>query len=369
MAGKRMKLPDDEKGKSELSPSLIATIVTVGLIVGVLLLVVLLINQDVLGTNRRSQGSTPSNLVKEPSQGEDEDLIRRSLTPDELDFWDLYPTTQPTDSTQSTEATPETTPPTDDPSTDGRHTLVVHDNGKEEWVLISPYLPKHQYDYTNLVSKSGMMQYFKNARQISYLGVDVSETQDYIDFILVKKAGIDFVMIRVGVRGYGTGQLRMDEYFTDNYKRATDAGLEVGVYFESQAITEDEAIEEANLVITSVSQNGLSYPVAYVMEYAENDTSRVEELTRQDKTKIAKAFLETIDTAGYTPMLYGNKEWLISRYDMTKLMDFDVWLAQEADLPDYPYWFNMWQYNTTARISGIASNVGLNISFIDYSEK
>ena len=89
----------------------------------------------------------------------------------------------------------------------------------------------------------------------------------------------------------------------------------------------------------------------------------------EDKTKITKSFLETIEKAGYKAMVYGNKEWLLKKIDLSKLTEYDIWLSQPGDLPDYPYKFTMWQYSTTANIDGIAGYANLNISFIDYSEK
>ena len=130
----------------------------------------------------------------------DELLSGSNLHPDDFDFWDLYPeeteTPAPTEEPQEEEE--------EDPSTDGKHTLVQYADGKEEWVLISPYLPKHEYDFTKLVCQSDLMKYYENGKQVSYVGVDISKFQDYVDFVKVKKAGVDFVMLRVGTRGYGT---------------------------------------------------------------------------------------------------------------------------------------------------------------------
>ena len=105
------------------------------------------------------------------------------------------------------------------------------------------------------------------------------------------------------------------------------------------------------------------------MEYVENDTARVEALSRADKTKITKAFLDTIQAAGYRAMIYGDKEWLIKRIDLSQLTDYDVWLSQQKDIPDYPYKFVMWQYTTSAEIRGIDGYANLNVCFIDYSAK
>ena len=161
----------------------------------------------------------------------------------------------------------------------------------------------------------------------------------------------------------------LDENFLDNIKRASDAGLEIGLYFFSQAVSKEEAIEEANLVLENIGDYKITYPIAFDMEFIVGDTARIEALTREEKTTIAKTFMDTIEAAGYKAMLYGNKEWLIRRVDLSKLTSYDIWLSQPGDIPDYPYKFTMWQYSTTASIDGIAGYANLNISFIDYSEK
>lgn len=155
--------------------------------------------------------------------------------------------------------------------------------------------------------QSDLMKYYQDGKLTSYVGVDISKYQDYVDFLKLKKAGVDFVMLRVGARGYGSGQIVLDDYFTDNIKRATDAGLRIGVYFTSQAITEEEAIEEANVVLENIKDYKVTYPVAFDMSFVENDTARIESVNRADKTKITKAFLDTIAAAGYKPLLYGEQ--------------------------------------------------------------
>ena len=201
------------------------------------------------------------------------------------------------------------------------------------------------------------------------MGVDISKYQEYVDFTKLKKAGIDFCMLRLGARGYGTGQLVLDPYFQENIKRASDAGLDIGVYFFSQAITVEEAKEEANMVLEYIADYDVNYPVAFDMEYVQNDTARIEQLSVEEKTLITNAFLETIEIAGYTPMIYGKKEWLLKEIDLTDLQGYDIWLAQYEDMPDYPYQFTMWQYTNLGKVEGVSGKVDLNISFIDYSEK
>ena len=365
-----MRLPEDYDDHSSMTPTVIMTIVAVTAFVGAILIMVLMMNNDTKNGSLRDQlaseevqGSSPVVLAPDV----DELLTGSTLLPEDLDFWDKYPPKEPEEPSE------ETPPPQEavenDPATDGKHTLVQYSNGKEEWVLISPYLPKHEYDFTRLVCQSDLMKYYVDGRQTSYVGVDISKVQDYVDFVKVKKSGINFVMLRAGARGYGTGQLIVDDYFNDNLKRATDAGLEVGVYFFSQAITKEEAVEEAIMVLENLGEYQISYPIAFDMEFIENDQARIDSLSKADKTAIAKAFLDTIAAAGYKTMLYGNKEWLIKEIDMSKLTAYDVWLSQLTDVPDYPYQFTMWQYSTQGSVDGIAGAVNMNISFIDYSEK
>ena len=370
-----MHLPDDYDDRPGMTPTVVSAIIAVTLFVGVILIVVLMMNARPKRTQTMAPSSEAATVETLYSTGvvypdTDQLVTGSTLSPDDLDFWDKYPAEESTEPTpEPVKNTEEETVEEKDPSKDGKHTLVKGADGQEEWVLISPYLPKHDYDFTKLVCQSNLMKYYEDGKQVSFVGADISKYQDYVDFVKLKKAGIDFVMLRVGARGYGSGQIIMDEYFYDNIKRATDAGLDIGVYFFSQAVTEEEAIEEANLVIESVKDYKIAYPVAFDMEYIENDTARIDGVSKADKTKITKAFLDTVRNAGYKTIIYGKKEWLINEIDMSKLTAYDVWLAQEKDIPDYPYQFSMWQYTTSATIDGIAGYADLNISFIDYAEK
>ena len=313
-----MRLPDDYDDRSGLTPTVVSAIVAVTMFVAVILVVVLLINHDDRGSGNHNAVQSTQQTPQPASSGivypdTDEILSGSKLTPDDLDFWDMYPPSPSPSVTPEPAASSEAVQ--SDPATDGKHTLIQYSNGKEEWVLISPYLPKHDYDFTKLVCQSDLMKYYEDGKQVSCVGLDV------------------------------------------------------GVYFYSQAVTVDEAIEEANLVIENLGEYQITYPVAFDMELIENDTARTDTLSKTERTAITKAFLDTIAAAGYKTIIYGNKQWLIKEIDMSKLTAYDVWLAQEADIPDYPYKFTMWQYSKTGNIDGIAGYVDLNISFIDYSEK
>ncbi|MDE6529871.1 MAG: hypothetical protein K2K96_03755 [Lachnospiraceae bacterium] len=341
-----------------------------------ILLIVLLLNS---GNGQRSGAQVSSQYAGMLSAAEQEhaqnvrlensveDLLSGStLTAEDLDIWDERPgntasEVEPVGSSSVVEK--------DDPATDGLHTLIVHDNGTEEWVSINQYLARNDYDYSGLVYQRPLMKYYENNTRVSYVGADISKTQDYVDFLELKRAGIEFVMLRLGQRGYSSGEITLDEYFMDNWKRATEAGLDVGVYFFSQAVTVEEAEEEAQFVIDTLSENKIQYPVVFAMDTIPNEVSRIDSLDKMERTNIAIAFMDKISDNGYFPMIYGDKEWLIQKMSLGSMIGYDVWLSQEMDIPDYPYQFAMWQYTTHGSIAGIAGDANLNICFIDYSVK
>ena len=150
---------------------------------------------------------------------------------------------------------------------------------------------------------------------------------------------------------------------------AKAAGLHVGVYFESQAISVEEAQQEAQTVIDNVAMIGIDYPVACRLGAVTNDTSRVDNVKKTDITAIINAFCAKIAEAGLMPVVNANKYWLLRKIDLTQLGKYDIWLSQEEDIPDYPYEFEIWQYNLSGSVDGISGSANLNISFIDYSEK
>ena len=304
--------------------------------------------------------------------------IGGDLVASDLDFWDMYPledseTEEEEEKTEDLEENEESEDTENeeekDPSKDGKHVEVTLRDGTTEWVAINPYWKKNTYDFANLVSKNDLLHYYSDGKQISYLGVDLSKYQSKVDFAAIQNEGIDFCILRVGSRGYETGFIQEDEKFEEFITGAEAVGMPVGLYFFSQAVTEAEAVEEANFVINKIGERKITYPIAYDMEFIANDNSRIETLTKAEKTDIALAFLTRIEEAGYTGMVYGNKEWLLKRVELHRFEDYDVWLAQEDNIPDYPYVYSMWQYTKQGEVYGIEGYVDLNISFIDYSAR
>lgn len=248
-------------------------------------------------------------------------------------------------------------------------TLVTRADGTEEWVELNENLATNNYSKSRFVYKDPIMSYYLNGKEASWCGADISAKQGVVDFKKLKKAGCDFVMIKVGGRGYSSGEIVLDDKLKDYMKGAKNAGLDIGVYFFSQAITKDEIEEEAETLLEAIKDYDVKYPVVFQMQEVKGDMARVEALDTDSRTTLAKLFLNTIDDAGYKPMLYGNKEWLLTKVDLEALAGYDIWLSQEADTPDYPYEFSMWQYDKAGTISGISEETGLNICFVDYAKE
>ncbi len=377
MAGK-MNLPDDND-RRDITPQLTAAMVMSAFIILLIIVIVLIANKK---PSHHQTTTVPDPVVAEADSPviKPEETPVSEVKPGDLDFWDMYPTDNGEgDDTETSSVTDEKDPSDDEgdteddgqppEATDGRHTLVINRMGEEEWVLISPYLPKNDYDYTNLVSQSGRMSYYTDSRVTSYLGVTIDKYDDYVDFGLLRDDGIDFVMVRVGVRGYGTGTITLDDYYTDNVSRANQAGLEVGIYFSSQAITVEEAQEEAVALIAVAQENKISYPLAIDIGFILNDTSRIEDLTKAEKTEIIRTFADTVKEAGFNCVIHADKEFLIKEIDLSKFSDVDIWLDNDGDLPDYPYAFTMWEYASNGTVNGISGPADLTISFIDYTQK
>ncbi len=245
---------------------------------------------------------------------------------------------------------------------------VKRSDGTKEWVDLSQDIERNDYDYANLKYQKPVMNYFEEGKIVSKCGADISANQGDVDFSKLKKAGCDFVMIKIGARGYSSGNIVFDEKYKDNLKAAKKAGLDIGVYFCSQAVNKSEAREEADELLDAIADYDVKYPVAFVMETVEGDMARIEALNMEDRTSVAKAFLDRVYDEGYTPMLYGDKEWLLTMLDMERLSDYDVWYAQDSKEPDYPYEFGMWQYDSNTSVNGVSGKVAMSMSFTDYSK-
>ena len=199
----------------------------------------------------------------------------------------------------------------------------------------------------------------------SILGIDVSSHQKDIDWQKVKDAGIEFVYIRCGYRGYQSGLLNTDDMFYEHYNGAKEAGLEVGVYFFSHAVNIDEAIEEAYYTYELIKDLDIDLEVVYDLEDIDYDESRLENVSSSTRTDCAMAFASKIEELGYDPMIYTNLYWSEVHYDLEKIMNYPIWYAQYSDVPDFPYYFTLWQYTNTAIFDGVDVETDINLRLLE----
>lgn len=255
---------------------------------------------------------------------------------------------------------------------DGKHIKARAKGEDLKWYDIVEDAPKNPYDFKAALSMDEEKLEYKFGTISTVRGVDVSKYQGDIDWTKVKAAGYDFAMIRIGARGYGSGNLVLDDNFVSYMLGAKNAGLDTGVYFFSQAITEEEVVEEANFCVGALMNYGASYPIAIDVEWIEDDTARTDDLTAMDRTELALKFCETVKSFGYKPMIYASRDMLIAGMHPDLFEDYEVWLSDDyepEDGTDYPYAFTMWQYSKKGKVNGITGDVDVNLRFINSKEK
>jgi len=195
------------------------------------------------------------------------------------------------------------------------------------------------------------------------MGIDVSKWNGNINWQAVKNSGVSFVIIRCGYRGSSTGALVEDPKFKTNIKGATDAGLKVGVYFFSQAISDVEAVEEASMTIDLIKKYKISYPVFLDVEDSNGRGDKIDSSTR---TQVVSAFCQTMKNSGYTSGVYANKSWLTGKLNAGALSNYKIWLAQYNTEITYTGKVDMWQYSSKGSVSGISGNTDMNLSYLGY---
>lgn len=245
--------------------------------------------------------------------------------------------------------------------------LVYSDYGQYIYDPVDTSLPLSNYQREDFTQHAnGEISYTSPEGVRALKGIDVSKYQGRIDWEAVRDDGVEFAIIRIGYRGYTKGQMYRDARWEENLKGALDAGLQVGVYFFSQAVTEAEARAEARVVLDCLEGYDITFPVVYDVEEAGSSAARTNGLSVRQRTDNAIAFCETIEEAGYRPMIYSYTRVLASLVDLSRLTDYGLWVAQYYDAPFFPYDFQIWQYSSTGQVDGINGNVDLNLSFVDY---
>ncbi len=245
--------------------------------------------------------------------------------------------------------------------------MVFMDKGIYKFTKIDNSLKMNKLKKENFNrADNGEMTYSENGAVTSHKGIDLSVYQGNVDFSKVKDDGIEYAIIRCGYRGYGTGAIAADSNWSKYAKDAKANGIKIGAYFFTQAISVDEAVEEANFVINAIKPYDVTYPVVIDVEDVDNKTSRQENLSPKELTDIVIAFCDTIKAAGYTPMIYSNINYYGARLEYSRLEEYDKWFASYSTSLYFPYEIAMWQYTNTGSVNGISGNVDINISFKDW---
>lgn len=384
----------------------VAMCVAAASLVILLFLVILYVNSD-----KGTKSSHPvSDTAAEETEEQEDDILKEShnITSDELEFWNDAPKDKPAQKEEEGELTPYKDPQeydkdmaTDSSSTENNgsgdekkkdgvndteeslnkeatgdkeydkdnYYAIEDDNGKKTYYEIIKDMPRNDYNLeNNLINENGLLTY-KDSKRESVKGVDLSKYNGTVDFTKLKEAGVGFAMLRLASRGYGSGKISLDEKFVEYAQNAQVAGIQIGAFFYSQAVNENEAVEEANYIVGAISGFNVKYPVAIDIERVSGDEARTDKLTNKERTSIVKMFCDTVKGYGYKPIIYASSEMLVGGLDLKELQDYDVWLADEKIPTEYPYRFGMWQYNTKGHIDGITGDIDLDISFIDYERK
>ena len=243
--------------------------------------------------------------------------------------------------------------------------LVLAANGAYVFVPIDRTLSMNQLEQAGVqVLENGEYQYVQDENVVSRKGIDVSSHQGKIKWDEVAGDGVEFAFIRAVYRGYGSaGKLMEDERFDANMQGAINNGIEVGAYVFTQAVTEEEVLEEARLAIQKVSKYTDDCTIVVDVEKTADAAGRMNALTPEERTRLVKLFCETVEEAGYKPMIYFNLEMAVLMLDLEELEEYDKWFAAYSDTLYYPYDYEIWQYSEKGEVAGISGPVDLDISF------
>ena len=251
--------------------------------------------------------------------------------------------------------------------------VIASSNGNYHFFKISDKLQKNNFDLEKFTYPTyneenkeweGTATYMAGEEKEAKKGVDVSTFQGKVDWKKVKKAGMEYAIIRLGFRGYESGKIVLDSQFEDNIEGSMKAGLDTGVYFFTEALTEEEAIEEAEFVIENLKDYKINMPVVIdVEESANTEKTRTRDLTADQRTKNVIAFCERIKKEGYDVMIYGNLKSFMIMMNFEELEQYDKWFAYYRYPFHFPYKIKMWQYTAYEKIDGINGKADVNLMF------
>ena len=234
-------------------------------------------------------------------------------------------------------------------------------------VIIDESLPLSIFTNEDFVrGEDGRMQCLRDD-VVAVHGIDVSAWQEDVNWEAVAADGIEFAMLRIGGRGYGSGEIYEDDSFPANLQGAAENGIRVGAYFFSQAVTPEEAEEEADYVISilrDLPEGSVTMPIAFDWESVGDYEARTAYIDEETLTSCAAAFCARIAEVGYQPMVYAYRYLAYDMYDLERLQPYPLWISTLDYSPSFYYAFSMWQYTENGYVDGIDTTVDLNLYFI-----
>ena len=254
----------------------------------------------------------------------------------------------------------DTEPPPVDPH-EGQ--VYVNDGANMVWLTPSEGIAVNPLLRSDFITLDGHPHYMGTDFTVER-GVDLSTYQAGVDWAKAAKE-IDFAILRIGYRGYTKGALRPDDAFESHYAGARKNGVDVGVYFFSQALTAQEGREEAEYVLELLQGRDLQLPIYFDWENVNAADARTYGYDYANLTDSAAAFCDTIRDAGYEAGVYINRQQGYYHYDLARLSPYELWVADLNRYPDFYYAHDMWQYTFTAEVEGIHTVVDMNLRFIE----
>ncbi len=241
--------------------------------------------------------------------------------------------------------------------------VLVNDGVNDIYITPDRHISASKMQSSDFSMQDGRMEYIGSHGTARH-GIDVSEYQLDIDWAQVAQSGIDFAIIRAGYRSSIDGSIHTDAYFSQNIENAIANGIDVGVYFFSQALTVDEAREEAQYVLDAIKGYKVKLPIVFDWEFVENANARSNSSDSKTLTACALAFCQEIESNGYDAAVYFNRQFGYYYFDLPQLADFDFWLADPCSYPNFYYDCRLWQYNFQGNVPGISTNVDLDLQFV-----
>ncbi len=259
--------------------------------------------------------------------------------------------------------------PAQQPEEPDPHEGQIYVNDGANMVWLTPHenfavSPLRRWQFVTLNDKP----HYQGSDFTTSRGIDLSVFQGDVDWDKAAADGVEFALIRLGYRGYGKGALQPDELFTSHLDGAHAAGIDTGAYFFSQALTAEEGREEAQYVLEQLDGRRMEMPIYFDWEPIAVEDSRTNGYDYAHLTDSAVAFCQTIEAAGYRAGVYINRQQGYYHYDLRRLADYSLWVADYNSYPDFYYRFDMWQYTASGQLDGIDIQVDMNLMFVPKDE-